>query len=271
MRNVTTPTATPLTRKQLRDDARRRRVERERAAAAAAARRRKLARLAAVLAAAAVVVAGLIAVSGSGSAGGAAQPAAASGDSASVAGASESRALLAGISQKGLTLGDPTAPVRVVEFADLQCPACRDYATNVMPRLIKDYVRTGKARMEFRALAFIGPDSVRSARFAEAAGQQNKLWNFVDLAYANQGNENSGWATDSLLRRLATAVPGLDVNRAFAARDGAAVTGQLRAADTLATTSGVRATPTFLVGRGSSLKQVTAADLPAAIDAAVGR
>jgi protein-disulfide isomerase len=267
------PTVAQPTRKELRDAARRARAEREAAIAAAALRRRRLTRLGAVLAAAAVAVAVLVAISGSGSGSGSsaaktAPPAASSG---SVAGAHASTALLAGIPQRGLTLGKANAPVRVVEFADLQCPFCRDYALNTMPRLVRDYVRPGTVRMEFRSLAFIGPDSVRAARVAQAAAEQNKLWSFVDLAYANQGKENSGWATDAFLRRLASAVPGLDVNRAFAARGSAAVTGRLKAANTLATSAGVNSTPTFLVGRGSALKAVDAAGLPAAIKAAVGR
>ena len=179
--------------------------------------------------------------------------------------------MLADIPQDGLTLGDPKAPVRVIEFADLQCPVCRDYASGVMPRLVQDYVRPGKVRMEFRALAFIGPDSVRAARVAEAAARQDKLWNVVDLAYFNQGRENSGYATDVFLRRLAAAVPGLDVGRVFAERDSAAVGAQLDAAERLATRYGVNSTPTFLVGRGSALQAVDAAGLPAAIKAAVGR
>jgi protein-disulfide isomerase len=262
------PTISQPTRKELRDAARRERTEREAALAAAAARRRRLTRLGAVLAAAAVVIAALVVVSASGSGSKTAQRTASSG---SVAGTRESTAMLSGIPQSGLTLGNPTAPVRVIEFADLQCPFCRDYSLNTMPRLVQDYVRPGKVRMEFRSLAFIGPDSVRAARVAQSAAEQNKLWNFVDLAYFNQGKENSGWATDAVLRRLAGAVPGLDANRAFAARDSAAVTAQLKAADTLATSSGVQSTPTFLVGRGSSLKAVDAAGLPAAIKAAVGR
>jgi protein-disulfide isomerase len=262
------PTVAQPSRKERRDAARRDRVERETALAAAAARRRRLARLGAVLAGAAVVVAVLVVVSASGSGTKRAARTAASGP---VAGARESSALLAGIPQHGLTLGSPKAPVRVVEFADLQCPFCRDYSTAVMPRLVRTYVRPGKVRMEFRSLAFIGPDSERAARVAQAAGRQDKLWNVVDLAYRNQGKENSGWATDAVLRRLAGAVPGLDVGRVFAARDSAGVTAELEAADTLATASGVQSTPTFLVGRGSSLKAVDAAGLPAAIEAAVGR
>jgi protein-disulfide isomerase len=259
------PTVAQPTRKERRDAARRERVEREAALAAAAARRRRLIRLGAVLGAAALVVAVLVAVSTSGSGTKTAAPAA----TASVTGARESSAMLSGIPQNGIVLGDPKAPVRVVEFADLQCPFCAAYALNTMPRLVQDYVRPGKVRMEFRTLAFIGPDSVRAARVAQAAAQQDKLWNFVDLAYFNQGKENSGWATDALLKRLATAA-GVDANGAFAARDGAAVTAALKSAQTLATSSGVQSTPTFLVGRGSQLKAVDAAGLPAAIKAAVG-
>jgi len=262
------PTAVQPTRKERRDAARRERVAREAAHAAAATRRRRLIRLGAVLGAAIAVVAVLIAVSTSGSGSKTASTTAAAGP---VAGARQSAAMLSGIPQRGLTLGDPKAPVRVVEFADLQCPFCRAYTLSTMPSLVKDYVRPGKVKMEFRSLAFIGPDSVRAARVAQAAAQQNKLWNFVDLAYFNQGKENSGWATDAVLRRVAAAVPGLDVNRAFAQRDSAAVTKQLNAANALANSSGVQSTPTFLVGRGSSLKAVAAPGLPAAIKAAIAQ
>jgi len=260
-------TATP-TKKERRDQARQERIAREQAEAARTARRRRFTRLGAVLGAAAVVVVILVAVSSSG--GGSTASTSSSASSSAVAGTQASRSLLNGIPQKGLTLGNANAPVRVLEFADLQCPFCRDYSLGVMPGLVQKYVRTGKVRMEFHALAFIGPDSVRAARVAEAAGRQNKLWNVADLAYHNQGAENSGWATDGKLRSIAAAVPGLDVKQVFAARNSAAVTAQLKAASDLATRSGVNETPTFLVGRGSSLKAVDAAGLPAAIKAAVG-
>ena len=260
-------TATP-TKKERRDKARQERIAREQAEGARIARRRRFTRLGVVLGAAAVVVVILVAVSSSG--GGSTASTSSSASSSAVAGTQASRSLLNGIPQKGLTLGNANAPVRVLEFADLQCPFCRDYSLGVMPGLVQKYVRTGKVRMEFHALAFIGPDSVRAARVAEAAGRQNKLWDVADLAYHNQGKENSGWATDAKLRSIAAAVPGLDVKQVFAARNSAAVTAQLKAASDLATRSGVNETPTFLVGRGSSLKAVDAAGLPAAIKAAVG-
>ncbi len=263
-------TATP-TKQERRDQARRERLEREQAEAAAAARRRRFIRLGAVLAVAAVVVVVLVAVSSSG--GGGAKTAAsgsASSSSASLAGAQASTDLLKGIPQDGISLGSAKAPVRVLEFADLQCPFCRQATLDVLPNVIKDYVRPGKVRMEFHALAFIGPDSVRAARVAEAAGQQDKLWNVTDLAYHNQGEENSGWATDATLKRITAAVPGLDTNKVFAARNGAAVTSALTAASNLANAKKVTETPTFLVGRGNDLKAVDAAGLTAAVKAALG-
>jgi protein-disulfide isomerase len=263
-------TATP-SRKERRDEARRERVERERAEAAAAARRRRLTRLGAVLAAAAIVVAILVAVSGPGRD---ATPTTASSSTAAAgvaAGAAATNELLAGVPQNGTRLGDPSAPVRVVEFADLQCPFCAEFSERVLPQVVRDYVRPGEVRMEFRGLAFIGPDSERAARVVEAAGRQDRLWNVLGAFYANQGRENSGYATDAFLRRIVGAVPGLDAGRVFAERGSAAVTRQLSAAQELATSSGVQSTPTFLVGRGSDLKAVDAAGLPAAIEEALGR
>jgi protein-disulfide isomerase len=262
------PTISQPTRKQLRDEARRARVERENAERAAAARRSRLMRLGAVIGAAAAVVAVLIAVSASHSGSGGSSATAAS-SSGPVAGAAATTALFAGIPQNGATLGSAKAPVKVTEFADLQCPFCRESALTQLPSIVKQYVRPGKVSMTFQSLAFIGPDSVSAARVAQAAAGQDKLWNFADLMYRNQGKENTGYATDAYLRRLAAAVPGLDVKRAFAARDGAAVTKRLESAQSLATKLGVSSTPTFLVQHGSSAKLVDASGLDAAIKAAV--
>jgi protein-disulfide isomerase len=250
-------TATPPTKAERKAAARRARVERERAEAAAAQRRRRLIRLGGLLAAAAVIVGIAIAASG----GGGTKTAASGG---AVAGASESRAMLAGIPQKGLTLGNPKAPVTLVEFADPQCPFCRQYSLNEMPKVVRDYVRTGKVKMELRLLKFIGPDSVKAAQALQAAALQDKLWNATDLTYFNQGQENSGYVSDGFLRKVLGAVPGLDVERALAQSTSPQVSRALSDAGAMAARYGVDSTPSFVVGpTGGTLRKVDVQSLTA--------
>jgi len=152
------------------------------------------------------------------------------------------RSALQGIPQSGIALGSPDAPVTMVEFADLQCPFCREYHENVFPELLKRYVRTGKLRLELRLLRFLGPDSDRLARVAAAAAAQNRMWQFVGLAYDRQGPENSGYATDDFINKLA-ADAGMD--RADA---GTAAERLIREGENAARKARIQSTPSFLIG-----------------------
>jgi protein-disulfide isomerase len=160
----------------------------------------------------------------------------------------ETEELLQGVPQDGNELGEPSAPVTLVEFADLQCPFCQQWALDVLPTLVDEYVRTGQVRIIFRGIAFIGPDSNEALRYAYSAGEQNKLWNVVDLTYKQQGSENSDWVTPELMRGIGEAVPGLDIDQYVTDADSDAVGQQLDDAATEAQAAGVQGTPTFLVG-----------------------
>ncbi len=163
---------------------------------------------------------------------------------------------LKGIPQSGVTLGSPDAPVTMVEFADLQCPFCAEYSRDVLPTLIDRYVRTGKVQLQLRLLRFLGPDSDRLARVAVAAAAQDRMWQFVELAYQRQGRENSGYATDAFINSLA-ADAGL-----HKADAGAAAEQQVRDAEQSARTLGIDSTPSFLIGRtGGPLKRFQPSDL----------
>jgi protein-disulfide isomerase len=166
-----------------------------------------------------------------------------------VPGAAKTLKIFAGISQQGIELGDPHAPVTLVELGDLQCPACAQFSAEALPQIVSRYVRTGKVLLVFRALDLIGKDSLLAARMALAAGEQNRLFEFNALMYANQGLENSGYVTDTYLRALAGAIPGLDVARALAARDSAAVRAQLGEAKQLGLRLHIAGTPSFLLYR----------------------
>jgi protein-disulfide isomerase len=169
-----------------------------------------------------------------------------------VVGVAETNRLLDGIPQHGSVLGRPNAPIRLVEYGDLQCPICRRFALDTLPTIVRDYVRPGYVQIEFRGLAFIGPDSERALRAVVAAGAQDRAWSLIDLMYRNQGHENSGWVTDSLLRSAGLAT-GLDTDQLFADRNSAATSGTIHgnAVQAQQDMGGEIRTPTFLVGRGS--------------------
>jgi protein-disulfide isomerase len=161
------------------------------------------------------------------------------GDTADVA------ALFAGIPQHGVSLGDPDAALLMSEFADPQCPYCAGYAVDALPEIVDRYVRPGDLRLRLQLLTFIGPDSEAAARVAYAASLQNRLWQFTDLLYRNQGQENSGYVTDGFLRELAEATPELDAERALADADSPAVDKLLAGAKRSAAALGVESTPSF--------------------------
>jgi protein-disulfide isomerase len=259
----------PTTKSERKEAARAQREASELAAAHAQARGRRLKILLGILAG--VVVALVVVVLASGGGSDKKEPSAATG--AAVAGTTESRALLAGIPQSGKTLGNPKAPVTLIEFADLQCPYCKQFSLQTLPLVVRDYVRTGKVKVELHLLTFLGPDSVRGAQVASRTADQDKMWNFVDLFYYNQGDEQTGYATDAYLKRLAAAVPGLNTAKVFAQPITSIPTAENKAADLLAGTYKIDGTPSFVVRRaGENGKLVNGFDLAsitAALDAAL--
>ena len=78
--------------------------------------------------------------------------------------------VIAGIPQKGTVLGDPKATVRMLQFEDLQCPVCKTYTDDVFPAIVDEYVKPGNVKIDFRGLAFLGPDSEKALRIVFASG-----------------------------------------------------------------------------------------------------
>jgi protein-disulfide isomerase len=169
--------------------------------------------------------------------------------SGALAGAAEVEELLGGITQDGTALGDPEAPVTLVEFADIQCPFCAQWANETFPTLVREYVRPGTLRIELRGLAFIGSDSDEGLRAALAAGEQDRLWHVVELLFAYQGGENEGWVDDRLLAAIGRSVDGLDGDQMLASMDAAWVDAAIEDAASEAEDANIRGTPSFLIGR----------------------
>ena len=119
--------------------------------------------------------------------------------------------LLAGIPQSGTELGKPGAPVKLEEYGDLQCPFCKENAETITPEIIENQVRSGEVSFTFNNFVIIGPESIPAGEAAMAAGAQDKAWNFIELFYRNQGEENSGYVTEAFIERIgkASGIPNL--------------------------------------------------------------
>lgn len=171
------------------------------------------------------------------------------GDSGTTTTSTASSALFAGIPQNGTELGAKDAPVTFIQFEDLQCPICRSYQEDGFSAIVQDYVRPGKVKLRFAGIPILGQDSEKALRYALAAANQGKLWQYVAALYANQGEENSGWVTDDLLEQLAGEV-GLDWTQLKTDAASEKVTRQAQATLAEADRLGVPGTPTFFVKVG---------------------
>ena len=226
-----------------------RRAVRREAERAREARRRRLWQLGGVAAVATAAVVIAVAVSSSGG----------STDSPPDTGGTQAAALFDGIPERNGVLGSPDAPLTLTEFVDLQCPFCARVSTTTLPTIVNDYVRSGKVKLEARTLHFLGPDSTIAAQVAAGAERQGRLWPFLEVFYANQGQENSGYVTDDFLRRVATAA-GVDADEALAQADGSFAERRLDRAETEAGRLGVDSTPTLVVSGSGRAPSVLDAD-----------
>ena len=113
--------------------------------------------------------------------------------------------------------------------------------------LVEQYVANGDVRMELQLLTFIGEDSLRLANAGYSATEQDGLWKFMDLAYARQGGENSGYADDAFIESAATDA-GLDPEPLVAAAGSAEPDALAETARTVAGDAGIDSTPSFLIG-----------------------
>ncbi len=98
--------------------------------------------------------------------------------------------------------GLPEAPVTIVEFADFQCPFCKEFHDNALAQIRSKYVETGKVKLYFMQFPFLGPESETSAIASECARQQGKFWEYHDALFEIQGLENEGGFSDSNLTKI---------------------------------------------------------------------
>ena len=181
-------------------------------------------------------------------------------------------ALLADIPQSANTLGEPAAPVSLEYFGDLECPFCRDFSLGVLPAIIQRWVRAGKLRIKYRALQTATRESdvfVAQQVAALAAGKQDKAWHFVETFYAEQGEEGSGYVTDTYLEGIASQIPHLDVRRWAAERQDPELAKEIATDAEAAANAGLTGTPSFLLGASGGAMRTFAPTGRTSFDAAI--
>jgi protein-disulfide isomerase len=97
-------------------------------------------------------------------------------------------------------MGDPNAPVKIVEYADFQCPFCARFRDQTEELLVENYVKAGTVYFTYRSFGNFVSDkagggnseSEDAAAAAYCAGDQDKFWEYYDILYANQNGENIG-------------------------------------------------------------------------------
>lgn len=109
-------------------------------------------------------------------------------------------------------LGDPNAPITLIEFGDYQCYFCNQFFHTTEDELFKNYVETGKVKVIFKDYTIIGPDSITAAHAAHCADEQGQFWKYHDTLYNNWNGENNGWASSENLLRFASDI-GLNIDQ----------------------------------------------------------
>ncbi len=156
-------------------------------------------------------------------------------------------------------LGDPSAPVTIIEFGDYQCHQCFNWYHKTKPTIYENYIQTGKVNLVFVDLAFLGRDSQKAAQATYCAEEQGKFWEYHDLLYQSQEGIDDGWANSERLKAFAFSL-GLDPELFNSCLDSGKFSKRVQYNVGEAKKHGANATPTFIVvgSDGSQQKLVGA-------------
>ena len=108
-------------------------------------------------------------------------------------------------------LGNPNAPITMVEFGDYQCTFCSKFFHETENSIITNYVKTGKIKMLFKDYIILGQDSMNAANAAHCANDQKLFWEYHSMLYNNWAGEDTGWADLAHLHEFANTL-GLDMD-----------------------------------------------------------
>jgi protein-disulfide isomerase len=83
--------------------------------------------------------------------------------------------------EMGIAIGNPDAPITIDEYTNFLCPACASFAANAMPKIMDEYVKTGKAKFNI----YIYPP-IETSKAGLCAQEQNKFLEYHDYIFSHQ-------------------------------------------------------------------------------------
>ena len=144
-------------------------------------------------------------------------------------------------------LGSNSAPITIVEFGDYQCEACYHWFHNTRDTLIDNYIETGKAKLIFVDLPFLGRDSPKAAEASYCAEDQGKYWEYHTMLYTFQdGPPDSGWADRDRLNSFAFSLD-MNIDEFNECMDSSKYKKRVKANYDEAVRNGANSTPTFIL------------------------
>jgi len=144
-------------------------------------------------------------------------------------------------------LGSESSPVTIVEFGDYQCEACYHWFHNTRDTLIDNYIETGKAKLVFVDLPFLGRDSITAAQASYYAEDQGKYWEYHTMLYTFQdGLPDSGWADRDRLNSFAFSLD-MNIDEFNDCMDSSKYKIRVKANYDEAVKNGAQSTPTFIL------------------------
>ena len=144
-------------------------------------------------------------------------------------------------------LGNPDAPITIVEFGDYQCHQCYNWFHNTKPMIMRDYIDTGKANLIFVDFAFLGKDSPKASQATYCADDQNMYWEYHNSLYDSQESKiDSGWANSERLKAFAFNL-NLDMELFNECLDSEKYSKRVQYNSQQARDNGVRGTPGFFI------------------------
>lgn len=148
------------------------------------------------------------------------------------------------ISTAGFSIGSEDAPLTLVEFADYQCPFCRQFHAAVYDRLKKDYIDSGKIRFVSRDLPLeIHSNAMGAANAARCAAEQDRFWPMREALIAH-GDKLESKEIESYAQAI-----GLNVDQFRSCVASDKYLPSIRADVAEAASAGITATPTFVLGK----------------------